>query len=96
MKLLRLIPLVLLLSACTPQVITVKVPVVQPWPDPPVVIRPKLAIDNLDDNSIKYDELNKTLQVTIEQLKAYAISLENYLDVYRHQPDSPPVSVESK
>jgi hypothetical protein len=80
-----------LLQACAvstppPPIVTVqKVPVVQPWPQPPEVHRPQLYIDKQDENNLKYDQLNKALQITVAQLKSYAQTLETYLNVYRTQ-----------
>jgi hypothetical protein len=79
-----------LLQACAitptpPQVTVQKVPVVQPWPQPPETHRPQLYIDQQDENNLKYDQLNKALQITVAQLKTYAQTLETYLNVYRTQ-----------
>jgi hypothetical protein len=76
-------------SLCGPATV-VKVPVVQPWPEPPPAVRPVLASESLDSENFGYDDLNRTLRVTVEQLKAYARELENYLNVYRHPPTTQP------
>jgi hypothetical protein len=90
MKRLSCLVVAAFLQACAtpppPPIVTIqKVPVVQPWPQPPEVHRPQLYIDQQDENNLKYDQLNKALQITVAQLKSYAQTLETYLNVYRTQ-----------
>ncbi|MBF0301249.1 MAG: hypothetical protein HQK51_21260 [Oligoflexia bacterium] len=68
------------------EVVEVKVPVVQPWPEPPKIERPMLEVNSISDEDIKnknYDKIIKSLQITNQQLIDYSETLEKYLDAYR-------------
>jgi len=89
MRLLVILPALLLLSACStvpihspPEVI--KVPVVQEWPEPPVIPKPDLEITHVDSSS-PYDIIAKSTVITIKQLTDYSDKLSAALDAYRHK-----------
>ena len=93
MKYIFLMVLLLNLVGCSSmksrEVVEVKVPVIQPWPEPPQLNRPTLEINYITDEDLKnknYDKIVKSLEITIQQLMDYSQKLEKSLDVYRQTP----------
>jgi len=60
----------------------VKIPIFVDPPPPPIIIRPQLAINQLDDQSIA-GEVVKAALASIQQLLGYSIELEHIINSYR-------------
>lgn len=81
----------ILLGCATPP--TALLPVAVPCPQPPQLVRPHLAIQDLQPQSPPTDVL-KAYVVTVEQLRGYAEELEIIINGYRVSPipsPQPPV-----
>lgn len=71
----------LLFGCASPQII--KVPVIQPWPEPPIIERPNLPISNTQLNTLDYGQFNKTIKISIKELMDYSEKLELIINSYR-------------
>lgn len=89
MKALTVVFLTSLLLGCSTlgkEVVQVQTPVVQDFPQPPVVEKPNLEIETItqeDFDSKNYAKISKALTITVQQLLDYSDKLETYLNVYR-------------
>lgn len=90
MKQLVLAILVASLTACASfpgkEVVQVQTPVVQDFPEPPVIEKPNLDIESLtqeDFDTKNYAKISRSMTITIQQLLDYSDKLETYLNVYR-------------
>ncbi|MBF0315636.1 MAG: hypothetical protein HQK52_19605 [Oligoflexia bacterium] len=93
MRLLLSLALLFSLASCgsltKKEVIEVKVPVIQPIPEPPKIERPSLEINFITDEDLKnqnLDKIVKSMEITIQQLLDYSRKLEKALDAYRLLP----------
>ncbi|MBF0316157.1 MAG: hypothetical protein HQK52_22235 [Oligoflexia bacterium] len=90
MRLLLSIALLLSLTNCSSlprkEVVEVKVPVIQPVPEPPKIERPYLEVNYITDDDLKnqnMDKIVKSMEISIQQLMDYSQKLEKALDAYR-------------
>jgi hypothetical protein len=61
---------------------TALIPVATPCPQPPQLVRPHLAIQELQPVAAP-SEVFRAYVITIEQLKGYAVELETIINGYR-------------
>lgn len=73
-----------LLSACAAPVETL-IPVATPCPQPPPLIRPHLALQDLPPVAAP-SEVLRAYVITVEQLQGYACELETIINGYRRNP----------
>jgi len=78
---LLLVFLVVFLAACTAPVETL-IPTAIPCPQPPALIRPHLALQDLQPVAAP-SEVLRAYVITVEQLTGYACELETIINGYR-------------
>jgi len=72
-----------LLAGCAaPDPRIVEIPVAAEVPEPPVIERPRLPLEDLTPDA-KPDEVMRSYRATVEVLMQYARDLETALDAYR-------------
>lgn len=74
---------------CADKVVTEKVPVVQPWPVPPKISRPKMPSTSIPPMAIKnkdYATINNYLEADVQTLYGYIDRLESALKPYYTPP----------
>lgn len=81
MKALVIVTAMFLIAGCTAATETV-IPVAIPCPQPPVLTRPCLAIQDLH-GAEQPGEVIKAYVLTVEQLRGYAVELETIINGYR-------------
>lgn len=83
-----LILVLFLTGCCTTEYIDrpveVKVPVIVPHPEPPVVNEPELPISKLDKESTP-NEVAKAYAISIKLLKGYGDQLQTIINSYRNE-----------
>lgn len=82
MKTLILICSFLFLSACCHNQVIDR-GVIQPWPEPPVITRPMLIVDEANAND---SDKIRNMSISIIELMEYSRELENSLNGYRKTP----------
>ncbi len=72
-----------------PEVVEVKVPVVQPWPQPPTIPEPRLECPRIDASTAPVNSLLLAILNDLEAWRAYAMQLKEALRVYEKAPSPP-------